>query len=151
MKRTNKFSGISLKYSTVFTYFRNNNFPDFDHFVFQQMIDDDGNATGDNFTLAAYAVNKDLSVLNNGNPLPNDEMDASGVLGIKPGIQFANMRLDKNALTELYKSATSALSVYPPGPPITYYKNTSYVQYVAQTKDSQDVVTVAKVDPSPPA
>ena len=153
MKRTNKFSGIKLTHETVFTYYKNPNHPDFDHFVFQPMIDDDGNPDGDNFTLAAYAVTDKLKVLNDGNPLPATDMDDTGAIGTKPCIQFANMKLNKEQLGTLYKSAKSGLSFYPPKP-ISYFKDTAYVQYIAETAygfEHEKVLITSKIDPSPPA
>jgi hypothetical protein len=153
MKRTNKFLGIILDYETVFTYYKNSKYPDFDHFVFQQMIDDNCEQEGSNFSLAAYAVNADFSVLNGGKQLPKKELDKPGVPGTKKGIQFANMKLDNIALAYLYKSSKSRLFVHPVGPPIEYYPDTSYVQYVAETTDAVDHLVIAskKIDPSPPA
>ena len=150
MAKQNFFSGVKMTAATVSAYYKNPAYPNFDHFVFQPMIDD-GSAANDNFTLAAYAVDKYLKVLNNGNPLPVNELN-NNYLGTKPNIQFANMKLDLTALADLYPAGvTSELRAYPPGG--YYYQNgveTAYVLYVAETKHAENVVVTKPINPSPP-
>ena len=153
MPPENIFYGIIMTYDTVFTYYKNPAHKKFHHFVFQPMIDDV--EVGD-FTLATYAVNEDLTVLNDGNMLPTEESEDNGFTGTKPNIQFANMNLGLDALAALYPTggAKLDLKVYPPG---GYYsqngKETAYVLYVAHAGDGN--VTVGSpnvpINPSPPA
>lgn len=151
MTKKNFFSGVKMSYDVVSTYYPvNQKHPNFDHFVFQPMIDD-GTGTDDNFTLAAYAVGKDGTVLNNQNMLKTSEL-SSNFTGTKPNIQFANMHLDLTGLGILYPSGvTSDLQVYPPG---GYYKQngneTAYVSYVAETGTGTNLAITTAINPSPP-
>ncbi|HTD42299.1 MAG TPA: hypothetical protein VK671_16830 [Mucilaginibacter sp.] len=148
----NFFSGVIMTHDVVSTYYPvNYRNPYFDHFVFQPMIDD-GTGADDNFTLAAYAVNADGTVLNGQNMLETKEIETNPFPGTKPNTQFANMHLDLTALGILYPPGVkSDLYVYPPG---GYYRQngveTAYVQYVAETGTGTEVVINTKINPSPP-
>jgi hypothetical protein len=146
MSMKNIFSGVEMTYDLVQTYYLKT--PDFDHFVFQQMIDE---VDIGNFTLTVYAVSKS-SVLNNGNPLIVSEFNGKNFPGIKPNIQFANMNLGLSGLGLLYPpGCTSNLKVYPAG----YYwqnsKETAYIYYTAETKNGKEFILTSKINPSPPA
>src|SRR5260221_4432468 len=143
MSSPSNFSGVLMTPDTVSTYYKNKHGlnPHFGHFVFQLMIDE--LETGD-FTLAVYAVNKDLKVLNNGEMLPAAEWDNINYDGTKPNIQFANMNLDLKALDALYKDGVNSnLIVYPPG---GYYwqdgNETAYVLYAAASVSCEYVIIV---------
>jgi hypothetical protein len=148
----NNFSGISIAYSVISTYYPvNYRNPYFDHFVFQPTIPD-GTSTDNDFSLAIYAVDGDGTVLNDGNPLTPTTPLNDKVPGTKPNIQFANYHLDLTALGSLYPPGiTTDLIVYPSG---SYYKHngkeTAYVLYIAESGDGVDVVLTTPINPSPP-
>ncbi len=156
MDKFNYFSGISLAYSVVTQYYPVNYAnPYFDHFVFQPMLGD-GHKADDDFTLAAYAVDADGTVLNNQGMLDTNPLPGHKVQVTKKCIQFANLHLDLTALGQLYKpgSPPSELRIYPSG---VYYSNpngkeTDYMLYTAETGDEvdPDVVVKTPINPSPP-
>ncbi len=57
MAKKNTFYGALVTYATISTYYQNPNFPDFDHFTFQQQLDD-ATKPDDDFTLTVFAVDK---------------------------------------------------------------------------------------------
>jgi len=158
MDKYNFFSGIRMPSTLVSQYYPpQKNSPNalFDHFVFQPMLDD-GSKSDDNFTLAVYAVDVNLKVLNNGEQLkPTTELN-DNIQGTKPNIQFANMKLFLPALGIIYPNGVNLdLKVYPPG---GYYwqngKETAYVLYIANAGDGDGNGTegnpTVPVNPSPP-
>ncbi len=144
MAKKNKFYGAILNQSTVSTYYPvNPTYPNFDHFVFQQMIEDPTDPD-DNYTLVAYAANK------TGLPILLPPLVASNATPFKAGkkVQFANMKLDLIGLASLYPNGvTSDVELDPTG----FYPGTYYIAYTASTVGSGFAVHTYPVDPSPPA
>ncbi|HEX3385594.1 MAG TPA: hypothetical protein VHS53_10420, partial [Mucilaginibacter sp.] len=143
----NTFEGAVMYYSDVSTYYPiNANYPDFDHFVFQQTLPDSGNSDN-NYGLCAYAVFTAVS----GIPPVMVGLGAQKRTG-KPykapaGVQFANMKLDQDGLANLY----------PPGVTVDMvltakdlYSGTNYVYYTASTNDDSAAGGSVNLNPSPP-
>lgn len=138
----NTFDGAIMSQSSVGTYYPANT--DFDHFVFQQMLEDPGDP--DNaYTLCAYAV------LKMGPPVliplsPN--LNGKGYKAPK-GVQFANMKLGSSDLAALYPSTVNGdITITPVGA----YLGSDYVAYSASTQGgSGDVANTVPLNPSPPA
>lgn len=148
MAKRNTFYGAVVTYATISTYYQNTNFPDFDHFTFQQQLDD-GTKADDDFTLTVFAVDKYGVVLNGGNPLPITPANSGGYEA-KKNVQFANLKLELAGLATLYPAGvTSDLDVYP----YAFYKATGYVIYMAETFSAfnPNVPINVPINPSPPA
>jgi hypothetical protein len=148
MAKKNTFYGATVTAATISTYYKNTNFPDFDHFTFQQQLDD-GTKPDDDFTLTVFAIDKYGVVLNAGTPLPITPVNSNGFTP-KNNVQFANLKLDLTGLATLYpKDIKCDLSVSPHA----FYKATGYVIYMCVTESPFHPNTPIKVpiDPSPPA
>jgi hypothetical protein len=136
----NTFDGAIMSHTDVSTYYPSNT--NFDHFVFQQVLEDT-NGPDNTYTLCAYAV------LIAGPPVfiplsPN--LNGKGYKAPK-GVQFANMKLAPPDLAILYPSGVTAdITITPLGA----YEATDYVQYSASTPGGNNVVNSVKINPSPP-
>jgi hypothetical protein len=144
----NTFEGATMYYTDVSTYYPNN--PDFDHFVFQQVLANP-NSADNTYTLCAYAV---FTAASGGAPVlialgPQKKTGKS--YKAPAGVQFANMKLDNGALGILYPPptpTTADITLTPYGP----YGVTEYVTYKASTDGDDDTGTGGTViiNPSPP-
>lgn len=138
----NTFDGAIMSQSSVSTYYPANT--NFDHFVFQQMLEDPGDPDN-TYTLCAYAVLKTgLPVLI---PLsPN--LNGKGYKAPK-GVQFANMKLGPSDLAILYPSTVKGdITITPLGA----YLGSDYVVYSASTQGGAgNVGNTVPLNPSPPA
>ena len=144
MSKKNQFHGAVMSKAIISAYYPSN--PDFDHFTFQQVLDD-STKPDDDYTLIVYAV------VHSGPPvlLPPiaDTNDAPFNAGKK--LHFANMKLDAAGLIALYpRGVTSDLTINPGG----LYLNTNYIYYTGSASYifNDDVVTTTHpINPSPPA
>jgi len=151
----NSFYGVSLYASTVAEYYQNN--MQFDHFVFQPDLTLSIGESLNSFSLTVYALDAYGNTISDG-PIHTDPFYPSPFKATGEVIQFANYRLYRSDLWDLYKQdVNSDLIVYAQG---FYPLAEGYVQYYAVTAGSivvdsnGNIVsgnnTVA-VNPSPPA
>jgi hypothetical protein len=155
----NTFKGAVMFCTDVSTYYQTNqnnpinpNYAVFDHFVFQQVLANPNDADN-TYTLCAYAVFTPVSgrapVLITLGPQKRTGQPYKA----PAGVQFANMKLDKDDLNKLYPPL--------PAPPTTaditltpkdLYQGTDYVIYQASTDGSGDTGAGGSVtlNPSPP-
>src|ERR1700739_824637 len=101
MAKKNTFYGATMLQSAVSAYYPSD--PDFDHFVFQQMIMDPSQAD-DDYTLIVYAVNnRQVPVLLSPLTPVNGNPKSAGKRA-----HFANMRLDAVGLANLYPNGVNS-------------------------------------------
>ncbi len=140
--KKNIFYGAVISYNVIKQFYWDDK--SFDHFVFQQMMDD-GNMENDHYKLVFYAIDKDGCILNNYKPLAIKKINKRKHTLTK-NVFFANIVLHRKHLDILYAKPTSnsELKLYP-----TRYNDTDYVSYIAETINSP--VVAVTLDPSPPA
>jgi hypothetical protein len=145
MAKENWFASVVMSYNIVGTYYPpNNNYPDFDRFVFQPMIDD-GTQADDVYTLIAYAVDVDGNVLAS---FPSLTVLTPRVLKSKKTVNFANLKMDLADLAALYPTGgNSAITMVPKG----FYNGGNYIYYIATTDNGELASGSTQINPSPPA
>ncbi len=144
----NTFNGATMSYANVSTYYPiNPKNPDFDHFVFQQVLANPNNA--DNvYGLCAYAVFTAVSGLQPVFVALGAQNKSGQPYKAPAGVQFANMKLDQSGLSTLYPPVNN-------GPdmilmPVSAYEGTEYVVYTASTPGSIHAGGSVTLNPSPP-
>jgi len=137
----NTFDGAIMSQASVSTYYPANT--NFDHFVFQQALEDP-NDPDNTYSLCANAVLKTgLPVFIQLSP----DLKGKGYKAPK-GVQFANMKLMPADLAILYPSTvTGDITITPVGA----YLGSDYVTYNASTLGSGNVGATVPLNPSPPA
>lgn len=146
-----KFYGVIVSYTIVSTWYNNPDHPDFDSFIFQQQNDTSTTAKKD-YTLIAYPVDVNGKVLSGASVI--EGLPGTKNKSIKGDlVNYANMKLDKTALSYLYpKDCTSDLEINP----TENYKTpngltTNYMAYEAVTYADKLAIVKRPVNPSPPA
>ncbi len=144
----NTFNGAVMFYADVSTYYPiNQKYPDFDHFVFQQVLANPNDADN-TYTLCAYAV---FTVASGLAPILitlGPQKKTGKPYKAPAGVQFANMKLDKIGLGVLYPPGEGPADItLTPG----QYGTTDYAAYTATTLDSMDAGGgTVTINPSPP-
>lgn len=144
----NTFQGAVMYYADVSTYYPiNPTNPDFDHFVFQQVLANPNDADN-TYTLCAYAVFTAVSGLAPVFITLGPQQKTGKPYKAPAGAQFANMQLDQDGLAELYPPVNdgSDMTLTPVGA----YAGTDYVAYSASTPDSSHAGGSVPLNPSPP-
>jgi hypothetical protein len=121
-------------------YPKNAKNPDFDHFVFQQVIED-GTKKADTITLIAYAIDKNGKTIGNYltlKSLPTDSYQAP------KRIHFANIIVKIRDLDVIFPSGVkSSLKLFPI---LSHYPHHIAYKFVCES-----CFTNLTIDPSPPA